>query len=111
MARIEVYSKEWCPYCIRAKALLRSKNLEYLDHDVNSDAEREQEMRMRSQRHTVPQIFIDGKSVGGYADLVQLNATGELDRFFNIGSSTDLAIVRDVATIDADCSFHAPGTG
>ncbi len=93
MARIEVYSKEWCSYCIKAKALLRSKNLEYVEHDVNSGTEAEQEMRMRSQRRAVPQSFIDGQSVGGYADLAQLNATGELDRLFNIGSSIDLTRV------------------
>lgn len=56
MAKIEVYSKEWCPYCVKAKALLRSKQLEYEEVDVTSDAEREQEMIMRShrQRRVVP---------------------------------------------------------
>ncbi len=81
MADIEVYSKEWCPYCHRAKALLESKGLAYKEIDVTSDSIREQEMIQRSGRWTVPQIFIDGESVGGSDDLALLNATGELDRW------------------------------
>ena len=89
MAKIGIYSKEWCPYCTKAKALLRSKGLEYQEIDVTSDAEGELEMIERSQRRTVPQIFIDGRSVGGYDDLAKLNATGELDRRLNIESPID----------------------
>ena len=74
---LKVYSKEWCPYCAKAKALLRSKKLEFEEINVTSDAEAEQEMIRRSQRRTVPQIFIGDRSVGGYDDLAQLNATGE----------------------------------
>jgi glutaredoxin len=58
MAKIEIYSKEWCPYCTKAKALLRSKKLEYVEIDVTSDATSELNMIERSQRRTVPQIFI-----------------------------------------------------
>jgi GrxC family glutaredoxin len=83
MAKIEVYSKEWCPYCAMAKALLRSKHLEYVENDVTSNAEGEQDMIARSRRRTVPQIFIDDQSVGGYDDLAQLNAPGELDRLLD----------------------------
>ena len=101
MAKIEVYSKEWCPYCTKAKALLRSKQLEYEEIDITSDAEGEQEMIERSQRRTVPQIFIDEQSVGGYDDLAQLNATGELDRLLNLESLIDLTKVYDVAIVGA----------
>lgn len=101
MAKIEIYSKEWCPYCTKAKALLRNKKLEYEEIDVTSDAEGEQEMIDRSRRRTVPQIFIGGQSVGGYDDLAQLNATGALDRLLNIVSSIDLATVYDVAIVGA----------
>lgn len=80
MADIEVYSKKWCPYCHRAKALLDAKGLVYEEIDVTSDSSREQEMIERSGRWTVPQIFIDGESIGGSDDLALLNATGELDR-------------------------------
>lgn len=101
MAKIEIYSKEWCPYCTKAKALLRSKNLEYEEIDVTSDAARELEMVERSKRRTVPQIFIDDRSVGGYDDVAQLNATGELDRILNIESPIEVSKVYDVAIVGA----------
>ena len=101
MAKIEIYSKEWCPYCTKAKALLRSKQLEYEEIDVTSDAASELIMVERSQRRTVPQIFIDELSVGGYDDLAQLNATGELDRLLGIESTIDLHKVYDVVIIGA----------
>ena len=101
MAKIEVYSKEWCPYCAKAKALLRSKQLDYQEIDITSDAEGEQDMITRSRRRTVPQIFVDGQSVGGYDDLAQLNATGELDRLLNIESPIDVTKVYDVVIVGA----------
>ena len=78
MAKIEVYSKEWCPYCTKTKALLRSKRLDYQEVDITSDAAGELAMIERSRRRTVPQIFIDGVAIGGYDDLAQLNSTGFL---------------------------------
>jgi alkyl hydroperoxide reductase subunit F len=101
MARIEIYSKEWCPYCAKAKALMHSKQLEYEEIDVTSDAVLEQEMVERSRRRTVPQIFIDEQSIGGYDDLAQLSATGELDQLLNIVSKVGLTKVYDVAIIGA----------
>lgn len=101
MAKIEVYSKEWCPYCAKAKALLRSKQLDYEEIDITSDAEGEQNMITRSRRRTVPQIFIDEQSVGGYDDLAQLNATGELDRLLSIESPIDVTKVYDVVIVGA----------
>ncbi len=56
MAKIEVYSKEWCPYCTKAKALLRSKHLDYEDIDITSNAKGEQGMVSRSKRRTVPHL-------------------------------------------------------
>ncbi|MEE8618360.1 MAG: glutaredoxin 3 [Nitrosomonadaceae bacterium] len=100
-AILKVYSKDWCPYCAKAKALLRSKQLEFEEVDVTSDVEAEQEMIKRSKRRTVPQIFIDERSVGGYDDLSQLNATGELDRLLNIKLSIDLTKVYDVVIVGA----------
>jgi alkyl hydroperoxide reductase subunit F len=98
---IQVYSKEWCPYCAKAKALLRSKQLKFEEINVTSDAVAEQEMVTRSQRRTVPQIFIDDRSIGGYDDLSQLNATGELDQLLNIESSVDLTKIYDVVIVGA----------
>ena len=98
---IQIYSKEWCPYCAKAKALLRSKQLKFEEINVTSDAEAEQEMISRSQRRTVPQIFIGERSIGGYDDLSQLNATGELDQLLNIKSSIDLTKIYDVVIVGA----------
>ena len=80
MAHIEIYTKDWCPYCASAKALLRATHLAYDEIDVTTDGEREQEMVRRSERRSVPQIFIDGTHVGGSDDLKGLQVSGELDR-------------------------------
>ncbi len=64
MADIEIYTKQWCPYCAKAKALLKSKELTYREIDITSDTDRGQEMIERSQRRTVPQIFIEDQSIG-----------------------------------------------
>ena len=78
MKRIEVFSKDWCPYCDRAKALLDARGLPYEVFDVTNDPALEAEMRERASRRTVPQIFIDGEHVGGYDDLAALDANGTL---------------------------------
>lgn len=76
----EIYFKSWCPYSQRALALLRQKGVPYHGIDLTVDAlGREQEMRERSGRRTVPQVFIGGRHVGGYDDLAALDAAGELD--------------------------------
>ena len=85
MADIEVYSTERCPYCVMAKRLLTSRDLEYREIDVTHDDALRRDMEQRSGRRTVPQIFIDGEAVGGYDDLARLNATGELDRRLGLG--------------------------
>ena len=101
MKNIEIYSKEWCPYCSKAKSLLTSKEVGYEEIDVTNDVEREEEMIQRSQRRTVPQIFIDNESVGGYDDLAQLNATGQLDKMLGLETQQALHKVYDVAVLGA----------
>jgi GrxC family glutaredoxin len=76
---IEIYTKRLCPYCLMAKALLNAKRLTYREIRVGFDPSRKREMIERSQRHTVPQVFINSESIGGYDDLARLNATGGLD--------------------------------
>jgi glutaredoxin 3 len=78
MSRIEIYAKSWCPYCARARALLEARGLAYEIVDVTTDATREQEMRTRAGRRTVPQIFIDDRHVGGYDELATMDAAGGL---------------------------------
>jgi glutaredoxin 3 len=80
MARVEIYTKFGCPYCARAKALLGQKGVEYEEYEINSTLGKRDEMLERSNgRHTVPQIFIDGRHVGGSDDLAALEREGRLD--------------------------------
>ncbi|GAB4171773.1 MAG: glutaredoxin 3 [Geothermobacteraceae bacterium] len=79
MSKVEIYTKNYCPYCYRAKELLRIKNVPFTEYDVTHDPEKEAEMRQRSGRVTVPEIFIDGRLVGGCDDLFDLDERGELD--------------------------------
>lgn len=78
MNHIDIYTKNWCPYCHAAKALLNDANLEFNEIDVTDDATREEEMIRRSKRRTVPQIFIGDVRVGGFDDLRALQVNGEL---------------------------------
>ena len=80
MATIEIYTKAFCGYCARAKALLDSKDAQYREIDVTMDRAGFDAMVVRANgRRTVPQIFIDGRHVGGSDDLAELEARGELD--------------------------------
>ncbi len=80
MTHIEIYTKDWCPFCHRAKALLRSEDLSFEEIDVTIDTEREREMVLRSGRRSVPQVFIGARHVGGFDDLSALHDSGELYR-------------------------------
>ncbi|WP_017445696.1 glutaredoxin [Gayadomonas joobiniege] len=62
---IEIYSKGYCPFCKRTKATLKTLGLPFKEFDITSDAEKAKEMRSRSGRRTVPQVFINGKHIGG----------------------------------------------
>jgi glutaredoxin 3 len=79
MAKVEMYTKFGCPFCIRAKALLKSKGVEVIDIPAAMNKAKRAEMNERSGRNTFPQIFIDGKHIGGCDDLVALDAEGGLD--------------------------------
>ena len=86
MARVEIYTKFGCPYCSRAKALLESKGIDYEEIDIGMVAGKRQEMMGRSYgRHTVPQIFIGGRHVGGSDDLAELEHNGQLDPMLEAG--------------------------
>lgn len=79
MAIVEIYTKATCGYCIRAKRLLGMKGAEYREIEVDSDREARAEMIQRANgRTTVPQIFIDGKHIGGADDLFELEMDGKL---------------------------------
>jgi glutaredoxin 3 len=78
-ARVTMYLTQWCPYCQRARALLKSKAASVDEIDVEAEPARRDEMVTRSGRRTVPQIFIGERHIGGSDDLHALNAAGGLD--------------------------------
>ena len=98
MADIQIYSTQWCPYCIKAKALLKAKDIAYRETDVTHDEVLQREMVERTGRYNVPQIFVEGVLVGGYDELAQINATGTLDRVMGRRPSS-LRPLYDVAVI------------
>jgi glutaredoxin 3 len=80
MPRVEIYTKFGCPYCARAKRLLEDKGVDYEEYELNSSPGKRDEMLERAPgRTTVPQIFINGRHVGGSDDLAELERSGRLD--------------------------------
>ena len=80
MAHVEIYTKGFCGYCARAKALLDQKGVAYQEYDITMGGPRRHEMLERANGGvTVPQIFIDGRHVGGSDDLARLEREGGLD--------------------------------
>jgi glutaredoxin 3 len=80
MAKIEIYSKIYCPYCQRAKALLKAKGATYEEYDITFGGLRRAEMLERADGQiTVPQIFINGQHIGGCDDMMVLDRGGKLD--------------------------------
>lgn len=80
IASIVIYSALSCPYCTNAKALLDSKHITYNEINVDKDPSKLKEMfEISNGMRTVPQIFIDGKHIGGFSDLKRLSESGELD--------------------------------
>jgi glutaredoxin 3 len=86
MPKIKIYTTPICPYCVRAKALLKKKGATFDEVDVFMDADARQEMEDKSNgARSVPQIFIGEKHVGGCDDLYALENKGQLDPLLNAG--------------------------
>lgn len=80
MPMVEIYTTPLCPYCVRAKRLLNRKGVDFTEIDLWQDPGRREEMIARAEgRRTVPQVFVDGRSLGGSDDLQALDAAGGLD--------------------------------
>jgi glutaredoxin 3 len=79
MATVVIYTTTYCPYCVRAKDLLKRKGQEYTDINAEDDAIREDMIAKAGGRRTVPQIFINGQHIGGSDDLYALEQAGKLD--------------------------------
>ncbi len=80
MAKVQVYTTTYCPFCTRAKTLLKNKGVAFEEIDVTHDDELRQKMiELAGGRRTVPEIFINDKIIGGYDELRALEMRGELD--------------------------------
>ncbi len=84
---VTIYTKQGCGYCHRAKQLLRSKDVEFIEIGVDNDVERRSEMIRRSGRYTVPQIWIGEQHIGGCDDLYALEWRGQLDPLLTADSA------------------------
>ena len=79
-AKVEIYTWQTCPFCIRAKLLLRWKGVKYEEYKIDGDEAARNAMAQRANsRRTVPQIFINNQHIGGCDDLYALDSKGELD--------------------------------
>jgi len=83
--KVEIYTKLYCGYCNRAKRLLETKGVEFVEHDITLGGPRRDEMLERKpDAYTVPQIFIDGRALGGSDDLAKLDREGKLDSLLGL---------------------------
>jgi glutaredoxin 3 len=84
MAQVKIYTKSNCPYCDRAKELLKRKGSTYEEIHLDDDPAQFNELRNKTGLMTVPQIFIDNKLVGGFSELSGLDKAGQLDKMLGI---------------------------
>ncbi|PLY11853.1 MAG: glutaredoxin 3 [Sedimenticola sp.] len=84
MPSVEIYTTGDCPFCARAKALFQGKGVAFSEYRIEGNRERMREMLKRCRQKTVPQIFIADRHLGGYEEIAELNATGELDSLLNL---------------------------
>ena len=86
MAEVEIYTTPLCPYCWRAKRLLDKKGVAFIEIDLWQQPQRRAEMIERAGgRRTVPQLFVDGRAIGGSDELAALESSGELDAILGTG--------------------------
>ncbi|WP_088331324.1 glutaredoxin 3 [Lacimicrobium sp. SS2-24] len=84
MSRVEIYTKNFCPFCVRAKQLLDSKGIAYQEYPIDQQPELRGPMIERANgAYTVPQIFINDHHVGGCDEMMALEAKGQLDKLLN----------------------------
>ncbi len=80
MAKVEIYTWQFCPFCMRAKTLLEKKGVHYIEHCIDGDNQAREDMANRSNnRTTVPQIFINDQGIGGCDDLYELEQNNQLN--------------------------------
>ena len=79
MAKVQIYSKQQCPYCVRAKGLLTKKGVPFEEIDVETDEATRNWLVETTGQRTVPQVFVDGRPLGGFSDIDALDKAGKLD--------------------------------
>ena len=80
MSKIEIYTWQYCPFCIKAKTLLNKKNIKFTEYKIDGDEAAREEMSLRaSGRRSLPQIFINNEGIGGCDDLYELEKENKLD--------------------------------
>jgi glutaredoxin 3 len=83
--KVEIYTKMFCGFCVRAKRLLSAKGVDFVEHDISLGGKKRDEMLARKpDARTVPQIFIDGKAIGGSDELAALERSGKLDALLGL---------------------------
>jgi len=80
MKKVEIYTWQYCPFCIRAKSLLNKKKIEFIEYKIDGDESAREKMSERANgKRSLPQIFIDNNSIGGCDDLYSLDEENKLD--------------------------------
>ena len=102
--RVEIYTKNDCPYCEKAKELFDAKGVDYVTYNVTGDDDLFAEMKERANgRETAPEVFVDDELIGGWDDTSELDQTGELDEL--------LGIADDGPDVEAHRKLIITGTG
>ena len=84
MSKIEIYTWQYCPFCIKAKTLLNKKNIQFTEYKIDGDEAARDEMSLRaSGRRSLPQIFINDEGIGGCDDLFELEKENKLDNLLH----------------------------
>ena len=87
MSEVTIYTKPYCPYCVRALDLLEKKGVAFTEIEAAFDPEKRQEMMQRSGRATFPQIFVGDRHIGGCDDMLALDRDGKLDPLLQQGAA------------------------
>ena len=86
--KVEIYTWQWCPFCLRAKDLLKKKGVEFIEYSIDGDEVARSQMSDRANgSRSLPQIFINDRHIGGCDDMYELESGGELDLLLQ-GSAT-----------------------
>lgn len=88
MARVLMYATRFCPFCVMARRLFKAKGIAFEEIAVDGCTELRAQMREKSGRYTVPQIWIGERHIGGYEEVADLDRTGELDQLVRQGTDS-----------------------